>query len=254
MSKIIDKLYFYGPSALGDYFVMSGIIHHYSDICEELHLPCWEEHEKSIKTLFKDCPNIKIPIFEHNNFNEEAYIAHHRLSRTLRTNILYDVITGVPPYWDYQIYEHYNIPFEKRYSNFRMPSNIEGSDELYYKLSNGEPYILVHKSNGASNGNAANHSAMDIGRFRGGYPNVKIIEIDPELSDYNMLKLTKLVENALEIHCVGSSFFCFVDSIHNRTNAALFYHDLRKNTLMRVNSKYNNYRWIYIHYPDELKL
>jgi hypothetical protein len=253
MNKIIDRLYFYGPSALGDNFLMSGIVHHFGDICEELYVPCWNIHEKTVKTLYQEHPHIKVVPFDSKNFNEEQYLKENNLSKTLRTNMLYSVITGVAPYWDYQIYEHYNISYEKRYTNFRLPLHIEGAEELYQRLSGGEPYILVHKDNGGSLGDPIKHNSMDLGRYRNGYPNVKIIEIDPTLDDNNMLKWVKLIENALEIHCVSSSFFCLVDSIHNRTQANLFFHDLRKNSLMRVNSKYNNYRWFYVTYPEEVR-
>ena len=67
-----------------------------------------------------------------------------------------------------------------------------------------------------------------------------------------MLYYKTLIENAEEIHCVPSSVFCFVDSITKLTKAKLFYHDVRKQTIMRINNPWNDHRWTKINYDTKL--
>jgi hypothetical protein len=80
---------------------------------------------------------------------------------------------------------------------------------------------------------------------------MKIIEITPNITK-NMLQYAKLIENAKEIHCVPSSFYCLTDSITERTSANLFFHDIRAATLMQINSKWNNNRWNIVKYDRKL--
>ena len=69
-----------------------------------------------------------------------------------------------------------------------------------------------------------------------------------ETSD--MMQYKTLLENALEIHCAPSSIFCLVDGMEVR--GRLYYHAMRASTLLRVNSKWNNYKWNIINYATKL--
>ena len=137
-----------------------------------------------------------------------------------------------------------------RYKNFKLPKHIEGSEELYNRLSNTEPYILVHRHT------SIGAAPIDVVKYReinnrpGHY---RVIEIDESIT-HNMMHYIKLIENAKEIHVAPSSFFCLVDSMVEKTDAILFYHNIRASTLMRVNSKWNNFRWNIVEYEYDSKI
>jgi hypothetical protein len=60
----------------------------------------------------------------------------------------------------------------------------------------------------------------------------------------------KLIENAKEIHCVNSSFFCLVDSVCKKIKADLFYHDIRMNNITQTNCwATGGNRWLVVDYP-----
>jgi len=251
MNKIFDRLFFTGPMSLGDAIVSSGIVHYYADRSNELHYPALPNFYETLNTLFKDSSNINvIPLLPYDQ-GEDQYVRDNNLSRILRPQMKEFVVEGhtLHPLWDMQFYEHYDLPFSLRYTNFRLPNNIEGSEELYQTLSGGEPYILVHRFSGHHPGGIP----IDIIGFRSsnGLPDIKIIEITEGITN-NMMQYVTLIERAQEIHCVPSSFFCLVDSIWNRTNAALFYHDVRATTMMRINSEYNKNRWNIVEYANKL--
>jgi hypothetical protein len=63
-----------------------------------------------------------------------------------------------------------------------------------------------------------------------------------------MLQYKKLIENAAEIHCVASSFFNLVDSMIFDLKGVPIFHDIRRNSLMKVNSRWNEYKWQVVTY------
>ena len=249
MSKIFDRLFFMGPMGLGDDFLLSGMVHHYADRCQEMHVPVWPHFYETIKTLYQDHPHITVVGLNPFDQGENQYVERHKLSRILRTELINWKIKNfeLTPMWDIQLYAMHELSFELRYRNFRLPKHIDGSEELYQRLSGGEPYILVHRR--TSNHPDGIPFNLEAFRAHNNLPNYKIIDIDPTITD-NMMHFVKLIQHAEEIHCVPSSFHCLVDSME--TKARLYFHDLREKTAMAVNSKWNNFRWTMINYQNRL--
>ena len=249
MKKIFDRLFYSGPMSLGDTFVSTGIIHWFGDRCDELHLPVLPKFYKTLATLFQDHPNIKVVALLPHDQGENQYVLANRLSRIHRADLMNTIINGVniTAMWDIQIYANYELPYSLRYSNFRLPKHIEGSEELYERLGKSEPYALIHKfSNDFPQG-----APIDIPTFRHNQdlPEIKIIEVTEEITD-NMMQYVDLIKNAEEIHCIPSSFHCLVDGIE--TKAKLYFHDIREKTSMAVNSIWNNYKWNMVFYQKRL--
>jgi len=255
MSKIFDKLFFMGPSALGDNIVLSGLVHYYADRANELHLPVWSKHYDTMRTLYQDHTHIKVksvtPTQDSSEFwREEAeYVDQNKLSRILRPELIHSTIKGysLTPMWDLQIYSMHDLSYEIRYRNFRMPKFVEGAEELYQRLSNNQPYVLVHNRSG----DHPDGYPIDIAIFRkhNNMSDINIIEIDESITN-NFMQYSVLIERAQEIHCVPSSFHCLVDSM--KTDARLFFHDIREKTAMVVNSRWNNHRWHIVNYASRI--
>jgi hypothetical protein len=247
MYKLFDRLFFISPMSLGDSFVMSGVAHYYGDRCHELHLPAKPEFYETIKTLYQDHPHIKVISLADIPEQEEYYVRSNGLSRIMRVGFVQTTVKGfkLTPMWDMQLYANYQLPFHYRYSNFRLPKEVNGSDELYWKLTNGDPYAIVHRSTSEF----PEGLPINIAAFReaSNLPNIKIIEITPEITN-NMMQYVTLIKRAEEIHVVPSSFHCLVDSIE--TKAKLFFHDVREKTSMAVNTPWNNFKWIEVNYPQ----
>jgi len=248
MNKIFDRLYFNGPLGLGDSFVVSGLVHYYADRCVEMHVPALPKFFDTIKCLYQDHSHIKvIPIS--NDQEEDSYCYENRLSKIIRIPLQHTIVRGfdIHPVWDMQWYANHELPFGLRYTNFRLPAYVEGAEELYQQLSDNEPYILLHRYTG----DHPDGLPINVSTFRAAnqMPNFKIIEIDHTITG-NMLQFIKLIERAQEIHCVPSSFHCLVDSV--KTQARLFFHDIREKTSMVVNSGWNNNKWIVVNYISRM--
>jgi hypothetical protein len=247
MKKLFDRLYFQSGGSLGDCFVLSGIIHYYAEKTKELHVPAYPVYYKTIQTLYQDYKNI-IVVSISNAEEEEEYVNSKKLSKILGGRVYGELIRGlyIHTLWDQQLYANHELPFSLRYKNFKLPKYINGEEELYQKLSNNEPYVLVHRYTG----DHPQGIPISIENFRSanGMTPIKIIDIDHTITD-NMMQYVKLIKNAEEIHCVASSFHCLVDSID--TPARLFFHDVREKTSMLVNSEWNNNKWIIINYSQK---
>lgn len=235
--------------SLGDSFVACGIVHHFGDRTNELHLPVLPKFFNTLNTLYSEHPNIKVIPLDTDPTQEDSYVRRNGLSRIIRPEVLTTKIKGldISPMWDIQMYSNFELSFSKRYDDFRMPSNIPGSIGLYNKLSGGEPYMLYHRySNDFPNG-----APIGLKEFRKSInlPDIKIIEIVDGITD-NMLEYTELIKHAQEIHCIPSSFHCLVDGIN--TNATLFFHDIREKTSMAVNSRWNNHKWNIVNYNPRM--
>ena len=249
MDKIFDKLFFMGPMGLGDNFLISGMVHYYADRCHEMHVPVWPYFHESVSTLYQDHPHIRVVGLNPFDQGENQYVEQHKLSRILRTNLINWKIKNfeLTPLWDLQLYAMHELSYDLRYKNFRLPMHVEGSEELYQKLSGGEPYVLVHRR--TSNHPDGIPFNLQSFRLHNRLPDVKIIEIDPSITT-NMMHYVKLIQCAEEIHCVPSSFHCLVDSMD--TKARLYFHNLREKTAMVINSKWNKHRWTMVNYSERM--
>lgn len=249
MIKIFNKLLFFGPMSLGDSFVCSGMVHYYADRCDELHLPVKPQFFDTMQSLYKDHTHIKVIAMESSEEAIEAYIRENPMSRMKASQMVISRINKIDiiPLWDMQLYANYELPFNLRYDNFREPSVVDGASALREKLSGNQPYVLVHRY-------TQDHPQgipIDIAGLRASwnYPPVKIIEITEGITN-DMMQYLSLIKHAEEIHCVPSSFHCLVDSV--KTNAKLFFHDVREKTSMCVNTPWNNNKWIMLTYPNRI--
>lgn len=246
------EMVFSPSSSLGDTIVASPIARHFSKMCRRLHVPVSPWVIPTARELYKEDTNVVVVDY-HNDTQLDNYIKHNNLIRLIGPPIF-----TVPcdstfscVLWDEQWYTHYDVPFGQRYSGFNLPAKSPNSEDLFKKLVTKERFILTHTQ-------WTNHKTIPIDmhtwRKDSGLDDLdqfQIIDLTPELSS-NLLDFVELISGAEEIHCVPSCVFCLVDSITNKTNARLFYHDIRKNTMMRVNHRWNNHRWCMISYQNKI--
>lgn len=257
--NVYRNLLLWPSGNIGDSIVTSGLIRHFAESASKVYLPLKKNNESNslintISYILHDLPNVEI--IEHvdtNNYDELAS-SYDNATRIYAASIFSFKLNGWTccPMWDEQWYAWFGLPFSMRYKNFILPEKINQSIDLYSSLVKHDSYILIHREIGTWEQpinidlqSWRNNKEIDV------LNNSQIIEINSSLAD-NMIFYVDLIKNAKEIHCTPSSFYCLVDSITKLTDAKLYYHNIRANTIMRVNNKYNNHRWEFINYINKV--
>jgi hypothetical protein len=248
-----DELYFGYPSSLGDTIVTSPIIRLYAKKSNILYCPAGSASYESVKCLFQDAENIQvIPYDEYMHKYENAKTGSkilpwgfHQVAITRNASNLIEINVC----WDRQIYDYFDLPFSLRYTGFKLPEKIEGAQTLYEKLTGCvDDYAIVHKTMHIDN----HRFDYDVQPWLDNSVS-RVIEIVPGVTN-NIFEYIEVLKHAKQIHVISSSLFCFIDSIANQLNAKLFFHDVRKSTIMTINNHFNKSPWNLIYYDVMIDL
>lgn len=249
-----SKIAVFSPTGnLGDLFVTTGAIKYFSLEHDSLIVPVLNRHLDIGVSLFKEQKNIHTYGYDRVEdldtllqstgypYMYESHL-YQMPSGLVATDIMdetFEDYTTLTPLWDEQTYTGFNIPFSIRYQYFQWPNFESECDKLYDSVVEGD-YILI---------------ADEVRPWRVAHPirvpnpnNYQVIKLVPELCP-NPLYYHKLLLNAKEIHCVSSSMFCLIDSIAKNLTAKLYHHDSR-HTPIRLNNRWNGYKWNNILYPE----
>lgn len=248
------KALFFSPAALGDMILSSGVARSLLTEYEEIIIPANKSFIPTMNSMFMDEPRIKC--FEYDDIMSLSVYAKENNLKRIESPYQRFYVTNMNGrecaiLWDEQVYTIFNIPFSQRYKTFVVP-NLQTAHEIKKQIVKNPRYILVHRNHSGVDGILP----IDLHYWRekaklDPLENFQIIDIDPSLTQYNMMNSIELIRGAEEIHCVGSSFQVLVDSVNQITGAKLFYHDIRATTWMRVNNQWNNYRWCIISYKEK---
>lgn len=258
MIKTMEKIYLVSPLYLGDAFVINALVRDWAMQAQEVHLPTLPQYVHTVQSLYSDCENVHVvPYLGEQLENEHikklnCHVINFRTIYETHQLCLKHVphVTQVPVNWDRQIYEYFDVPFSKRYTNFKLPSHVPHTQELFDQLNpKHEPYVLWH---GMSH-TLTQQPQIDLISWRRsiGAPDRLIIPIQTGVTA-NLLSYLKLIEHAEEIHCIPSAFHCLVDSVTGLTKANLFFHDVKAHTIMQVNSRWNSWRWNSVFYEHKI--
>jgi hypothetical protein len=197
---------------LGDHFICNGLVNHLAETHDVVHLPCKRAYYATVSCLYSEEPKVEVFAVDH----EATDVAH--MAGRLNAEILRVGFGRVDrERFDVSFYEQLGIPFEYRYSKFKLPSHIPHEDDVFRTLTGGhERYCLVHRE-----GSPGTYAL----RFT---PSLPVVDINRRAGAIfeNLLGYRRLIQRAAEIHCVNSSVIHLVESIG--PPAALYYHDVRK--------------------------
>jgi hypothetical protein len=258
MIKVMEKVYLVSPLYLGDAFVINALVHKWAQEAHEVHVPTLPQYVHTLQCLYADQANIRVVPYLGKE-REAEYIQKYQL-HVINFRTLYhmhklpikhhDAPVEVPVNWDRQIYEYFDVPFSHRYTQFRLPTHIPDTQKVFDELNpDHAPYVLWHGESDTQ----VHRTQIDLTAWRRhiGAPDRRIITIKPGVT-VNLLSYMKLIEHAEEIHCIPSSMQCLVDSVWSRTQAQLFFHDVRATTIMQVNSRWNQNRWHVVYYDHKI--
>jgi hypothetical protein len=195
---------------IGDHFICNGLVRTLVDRYERIYLPSKRHYHSAVSCLYAEEDRVTVFPVDDESKDIDAFAARHGCP------IIRVGFERCDPWqFDRSFYDQLNIPFENRYTRFKLPQVIPHEDELFDRLSPDGPYCLVHREGTVG--------IFEL-RIESALPRVYVEKgADPF---NNILAFRKLISGAAEIHCINSSVIHLVDGINPR--GALFYHKVRR--------------------------
>lgn len=177
---------------LGDAFILNGMVRALATKHAGIIFPAKQHNAETLKMLWADVPNVAvIPV---TNDSEADELTDSYAGTKLMLGMFGKDWNGGKPGWDELMYKQAGVPFEDRWSSFKIgtPPNVQHE-------TSAKTFALVHH---------------DIER------NFVIqTKILPSIPSYyvwpsrSLLDFIWMIQNAEEIHCIDSSVACLADSI-----------------------------------------
>ena len=211
---------------LGDHFICNGLVNHLAEEYDLVYLACKRVSYPTVACLYREQPRVSVfPV-------RDEQVDVDRFARGVDAPVLRIGFERCEVgRFDESFYSQLGIPFEYRYTKFKLPAFIEDEDELYAAAASSGPYIVVHRE--ASYG-------------------VHVLRIDSTLRQIdlrgrrsgdvfgNFLAYRRLIQQAAEVHCINSSVVHLVNSLD--VAGRLVYHDVRKRNFQLRSG------WTTVHY------
>lgn len=195
---------------LGDHLICNGLVNHLAETWDVVYLACKRAYYPTIACLYSEQPAVNIFTVQDERQDVD------RFARDVGAEVLrigFDRCDRSR--FDESFYEQLGIPFEYRYTKFRLPARIPGEDALFSTLNPGSRFIVIHRE--------WSHGLFVL-RVGSALPAVDIRRRSGDVFT-NLLAYRRVIQEAAEIHCINSSVIHLVDSLE--TGGRLFYHDVR---------------------------
>ncbi len=215
----MKELFIHHHMGIGDHIALNGMVH---TILEDggydiVHLFCHERSRKMLGDMYTDnrihligvpgepeCPYV------------DSYVKGHGSGAKLIRIGFDKYVPQQNVTCDQAFYEMAGIPYENRFSRFKMTRNQEQENRVYSKLNPAnEEYIFVHDD--PSRGYTIN---VDT--------HYKIIKNDPSESVFHY---GKIIENAKEFHCIESCFRCLSETLNTDSVKLVHHNSVRSNII-----------------------
>lgn len=199
----MKDLLIYANMGLGDAIILNGLVRHLAKERNVMFL-CKLHNHPSVSWMFKDANVLTVAVVD--DVGAEGFIAE----RGDKVEVLRLGCTGVG--WttgqdfDQTMYRQAGVPFEQRWDGFHVQRPPQQHRVPPY------PFRFIHDD--ATRG-------FSIADPLGDLPIVRAV-YDKESP--NIFAWTEMLEAALEIHCIPSSFAHLADSLTLRPDAKLFLH------------------------------
>ena len=203
----MNKILIYHHLGLGDAIECNGMVRCYADTFDQVDIFSKDSYYDMISYMYRDDKKIKIhQIDSKNEYQETSKFINSYDGRLL--------IAGHSEYFqNLSFFESKNfgpgesfyyiakIPWNFRNSYFHLERNEEQEKRVFKKLNpNNDKFIFIHDD-------------LQRGFKINVNTDLKIIRND---TSENLFFMTKLLEEAEEIHCMSSSMLCYIDCLSSK--------------------------------------
>lgn len=212
------QAFFYGHLGLGDMFWMNGAVRYLATAYDEVNVVCKKNNEVAVKLMYSDNPCIKLFIVNDDIVNFPNYI--QELQKNGYDTYSCGLLKANPKLYEFPLsfYDDINMPRHYRTTFFYIPDFNEGQELLEKIQKVSKEYILIHQQ--------ASHKTIDIFSHlthltipildinKNHYePGHKFYEVAQLVVNQPMPYYKQLIENAKEIYCIESSFYCLASHL-----------------------------------------
>lgn len=201
MSGII----FHSHLGLGDQIGCNGLVHYLHETYSvPIHVATKDRNFNNISFLYKDYPEIN-PIKVSNNPSSEKMEVEH-LSSSLNLSLVRTSINNpLASHWDEDHYTNLYLNYDIKFDFCKLPVISNSMDILKDHTPFPEPYAFSHINN-----DGPKPSSM-----------LPIIE---NIESLNVFELIPILQNAKELHLMGSSILCLAEIMNLPHSNQLAYH------------------------------
>lgn len=200
MSNSHQSIMVYHHLGLGDHFVCNGLVRHILETVQptKLFLPTKVSYFSTVKQMYADQGEIiSVPVKEDKD-------VQHLPCLSECDSVIQIGFSKVRSDWDVSFYDTMNVPFEYRWSKFKIVR--DANRERYLKnrvnLLPDEKFVLIHNK---GSDNIIQNLKLETEHRK--------IFVEP-LTDC-VLDWCELIERAEQVHCIDSSFVHLAQSIRN---------------------------------------
>jgi hypothetical protein len=215
------RCFIYTHLGLGDHFWMNGAVRYLATCYDETTVVVKQNNEAVVRSMYLDDSSIKFYVI---NDDMELY------PFVARVNYLQDegyavyscgfhVTDKQPSIYEFphSFYDDIKIPREIR-TNYFYTTSYKESKELYDEIVKvSSSYILIHQKSSQKKLNIFNSLNTDLlvldineNHYSEGHIFHNVAEL---VVNKQMLYYKELAENAKEIHCLESSFYCYISHL-----------------------------------------
>lgn len=210
MSLMSEAIYIVGDQGLGDHLLCNGIYREYASRYVLCIVAVTERYEQTIKRMLADVPNIRIASYPDRYFSARTLAKGKIMQRIEGFDVLVlgrrgkEFPTGPILRLDAHFYKQANLDLNLRWSNFNFGRDRDKERQLFeYFRCQDSDYIFLHED-----------ESRDYLVRRDLIPSdVRIIKPDVSLKEFDFFDYTMVIENAIEIHCIESSFAALIEAL-----------------------------------------
>ena len=205
-----EAVYIVGHQGLGDHLVCNGLYREYASTHTLCILGVTKRYEATVLRMVSDLSNVRLAVYPDKYFYAYS-VAHSKLLKekagfaVLQLGYFgIDFFTDPNLRLDANFYFQANLDLSLRWNNFKYERDINKEQELFdFFDCSSSKYIFLHEDK------TRNYQIM-----RDRLPSdVRIIEPNIELRNFNFFDYRMIIENSFEIHCIESSFSAFIEML-----------------------------------------
>ena len=206
----MPEAYFMPHLGLGDHIICNGLVRKLRERFDIVYMPVKQHNMHSVRDLFRDDVGIEIiPVQGDVDAKNKMSLFARYVDETIGVGNFGEGFLENCSSFDESFYIQCDLPFKHRWSSFFYKRDLEKEEELYHEIATDEPYIFVHDD-------LKRNYIIDNKYFEPGLTVIRPVHLFGDESLNSLFHYGEIIEKAHEIHCIDSSFACYIEHLNTQ--------------------------------------